>query len=36
MYTYALVRVFRDGETPRAEISIVNAAGKRLHTTRVP
>ncbi len=36
VYNYALVRVFRDGETPRAEISIVTAAGKRLHTTRVP
>ncbi|GBC77899.1 Alkaline phosphatase D [bacterium HR08] len=35
-YTYALVRVFREGDIPRAEISIFNAAGKRLHATRVP
>ncbi|MCS6815926.1 MAG: alkaline phosphatase D family protein [Blastocatellia bacterium] len=36
MYTYALVRVFPDRGEPRAEISIFNAAGKRLHTMRVP
>ncbi len=36
VYTYALVRVSREGGVPRAEISIFNAAGKRLHTTRVP
>jgi len=35
-YTYALVRVLLEDGEPRAEISIFNAAGKRLHTTRVP
>jgi len=36
MYTYALVHVFLTDGEPRAEISLFNAAGKRLHTTRVP
>lgn len=36
IYTYALVRVFRQAGEPRAELSIVNTAGRRLFTIGLP
>jgi len=35
-YTFARVRIVREGGQPRAEIALLNAAGKLLHTARVP